>query len=90
MEPRHAARADQPAYGDCPVHVLTPGEGDGPWPAAITYVDAGSVRPAMLDMAQRLADAGRLPDLFYRYGPYGPLVPAEVFKGETCRQYSVR
>ena len=23
-----------------------------------------------------------LPDLFYRYGPYGPFVPAEVFKGD--------
>src|SRR3546814_785294 len=37
-------------------------------------------------MAQRLADAGYivlLPDLFYRYGPYGPLVPTEVFKGDV-------
>ena len=72
--------------GDCPVHVLTPGEGDGPWPAAIMYMDAGGVRPAVLDMAQRFADAGflvLLPDLFYRYGPYGPFVPAEVFKGDV-------
>ena len=39
----------------------------------------------MMDMAQRLADAGYvvlLPDLFYRYGSYGPFVPAEVFKGD--------
>jgi len=70
--------------GDCPAHVLTP-SGDGPWPAAIFYVDAGGLRPAMIDMAQRLADAGYvvlLPDLFYRFGPYGPLVPAEVFAGD--------
>ncbi|QYE34266.1 dienelactone hydrolase family protein [Polymorphobacter sp. PAMC 29334] len=51
----------------------------------IFYTDAGGMRPAMLDMAQRLADAGYvvlLPDLFYRYGPYGPFVPAEVFVGD--------
>ena len=70
--------------GECPTHVATP-EGAGPWPAAIVYMDAGGIRPAMLDMAHRLADAGYvvlLPDLFYRYGPYGPFVPAEVFKGD--------
>lgn len=40
----------------------------------------------MVGMAQTLADAGflvLLPDLFYRYGPYGPLVPKEVFKGDV-------
>ena len=70
--------------GDCPTHVLTP-DGAGPWPAAIMYMDAGGIRPAMLDMARRLADAGYvvlLPDLFYRHGAYGPFVPAEVFKND--------
>ena len=70
--------------GDCPTHVSTP-EGAGPWPAVIMYMDAGGIRPAMRDMAQRLANAGYvvlLPDLFYRYGAYGPFVPAEVFKGD--------
>jgi carboxymethylenebutenolidase len=60
--------------------------GGGPWPAVIFYMDAGGVRPAVLDMAQRLADAGYavlLPDLFYRYGPYGPFVPKEVFAGDV-------
>lgn len=71
--------------GDCPSHVMTPA-GDGPWPAVILYMDAGGIRPAMLDMAQRLAEAGYvvlLPDLFYRYGPYGPFVPKEVFAGDV-------
>jgi carboxymethylenebutenolidase len=39
----------------------------------------------MVEMSRQLADAGYivlLPDLFYRYGPYGPLVPTEVFKGD--------
>ena len=71
--------------GDCRASVMSP-RGDGPWPAAIFYSDAGGIRPAMLEMAQRLADAGYvvlLPDLFYRYGPYVPLVPKEVFAGDV-------
>ncbi len=70
--------------GECPVHVATPA-GEGPWPAIIVYMDAGGIRPAMIDMARRLADGGYvvlLPDLFYRYGSYGPFVPAEVFAGD--------
>ena len=69
--------------GLCPTDVFTPA-GTGPWPPVIFYGDAGGMRPAMRDMAARLADAGYLvllPDLYYRYGPYAPLVPAEVFAG---------
>jgi carboxymethylenebutenolidase len=71
--------------GLCPADVLTPSE-TGFWPAVIFYMDAGGIRPAVLAMAQRLADAGYVvlvPDLFYRYGPYGPFVPAQVFKGDV-------
>ena len=71
--------------GDCPSQILTPPAG-GPWPAVIFYMDAGGIRPAVTDMAQRLADAGYvvlLPDLFYRYGAYGPFVPREVFAGDS-------
>ncbi len=63
---------------------MTPASG-GPWPAIILYMDAGGIRPAVIEMARRLADAGYLallPDLFYRYGAYGPLVPAQVFAGD--------
>ena len=70
--------------GACATHVVTP-DGEGPWPAAILYMDAGGIRPALADMARRLAAGGYLvllPDLFYRYGPYDPFVPAEVFKGD--------
>lgn len=72
--------------GECRTHVLSPGDG-GSWPAAVLYGDAGGIRPAMVEMAQCLADAGfvvLLPDLFYRYGPYGPLVPSEVFAGDVA------
>ena len=71
--------------GSCPAHVFTPRDEQG-GPAIIFYMDGGGVRPAALQMAQRLADTGYvvlLPDLFYRYGPYGPLVPKEVFKGDV-------
>ncbi len=70
--------------GDCPMDVLVP-PGHGPWPAVILYMDAGGIRPAMRDMARDLSEAGyvvALPDLFYRYGPYGPFVPREVFAGD--------
>jgi carboxymethylenebutenolidase len=71
--------------GQCPSYLCTP-DGEGPWPAAILYIDAGGIRPAALEMAQHLADAGYavlLPDPFYRYGAYGPLVPKEVFAGDA-------
>jgi len=70
---------------DCPCQLFTPAASEGPWPAIIVYMDAGGIRPAISDMSQRLADAGYivlLPDLFYRYGPYGPFVPKEVFAGD--------
>src|SRR5450432_3546891 len=50
--------------------------GDGPWPAAILYMDAPAIRPAMFEMGERLAQAGYyvlLPDMFWRAGPYPPL-----------------
>lgn len=71
--------------GNCHTHVFSP-VGSGPWPGVIFYMDAGGIRPATLEMARRLADSGFVvlfPDLFYRFGPYGPLVPAEVFKGDV-------
>jgi len=70
------------ADGACPTYVLTP-EGAGPWPAAIFYMDGLAIRPALIDMAQKLADGGYLvllPDLFYRAGQYAPMDPKEVFK----------
>ncbi len=71
--------------GDCPVQVLTPSSGAGPWPAAIFYMDALAIRPTLAAMGQRLADAGYvvlLPDMFYRFGPYAPMDPKAVFAGD--------
>src|ERR687885_2488043 len=58
----------QTADGRCPTHVYRP-EGRGPWPGVIVYMDAIGIRPAMLEIAERIANAGYyvlLPDLFYR------------------------
>jgi carboxymethylenebutenolidase len=79
--------------GLCPAHVLTPDAGGphatGPWPAIIMYMDGLGMRTTLVDMAQRLANAGYivlLPDMYYRVGPYPPFVPTEVFKGDFRAQ----
>jgi len=69
------------ADGECPVQVLTP-EGAGPWPAVIVYMDALGMRPAIVEVGQRLADNGYLallPDVFYRSGSYHIPTPTEAF-----------
>ncbi len=48
-------------------------EHDGPHPVVLYMMDAPSIRPALKDMAMRLATAGyyvMLPYLFYRGGPF--------------------
>jgi carboxymethylenebutenolidase len=67
--------------GVCPAYVFHP-DGRGPWPAVIVYMDGIGIRPAMLEVGERLATHGYfvlLPDLFYRAGPYDPMIPAEIF-----------
>ena len=56
-----------------------PEEG-GPYPIVLYLMDAPSIRPALRDMASRLATAGYyvlLPFLFYRATPYHELAPDE-------------
>lgn len=74
MKP-HESLTIQTSDGECPSYLFSPSDGDGPWPAVIVYMDAGGIRPALVDMAQRLADAGYvvlLPDIFYGMGPTVP------------------
>ena len=71
--------------GDARGFVFTPDGGKGPWPAAIIYMDAPAIRPAMFEMADRLSKAGYyvlLPDLFWRAGPYPPLDIKKAFGGD--------
>lgn len=56
------------ADGRCPTHACFP-EGRGPWPGVIVYMDAVGIRPAIIEIAERIAREGfyvLLPDLFYR------------------------
>lgn len=56
--------------GQCPLHVFTPA-GAAPWPGVILYMDGLGVRPALFEIAERLAAPGYcvvVPDLYYRSG----------------------
>ncbi len=58
--------------GAMPTFLFHP-EHDGPSPVVLYLMDAPSIRPALRDMASRLATAGyyvMLPYLYYRGGPY--------------------
>jgi carboxymethylenebutenolidase len=67
--------------GACSSYVFYP-PGKGPSPAVLVYMDGLGIRPAMLEVGERLAAHGYfvvLPDLFYRSGPYEPMDPHTVF-----------
>lgn len=52
--------------GTCPSYLYRPA-GSGPWPAVLVYMDGLGIRPAMLEIGERLAANGYfvlLPDLF--------------------------
>jgi len=74
--------------GVCPSYLFRPA-GDGCWPAVLMYMDGVGIRPAMLEVGERLATYGYLvllPDLFYRSGPYAPMNAAQVFADPQQRQ----
>jgi carboxymethylenebutenolidase len=67
--------------GVCPSYVYRP-MGGAPWPAVLVFMDGLGIRPAMLELGERLAGHGYfvlLPDLYYRSGPYEPMNPHTVF-----------
>jgi carboxymethylenebutenolidase len=74
--------------GICPSYVYRPTAGS-PWPAVLVYMDGLAIRPAMLELGERLAGYGYfvlLPDLFYRSGPYEPMDPHTVFSDPEKRK----
>src|SRR5215471_20222117 len=74
--------------GTCPSYVYKP-SGAGPWPAVLVFMDGLGIRPAMLELGERLAGNGYfvlLPDLFYRSGPYEPMDPHAVFSDPEQRK----
>ena len=77
--------------GHCPATVFRP-EAVGSWPAVIFYMDGLGIRPALLDMAERLARCGYvvlLPDLYYRFGPYAPMDPKVVLGDPENRKVMI-
>ena len=73
--------------GVCRSFVFHP-EGQGPWPAAIVLMDGPGIRPAVFDIAERLAKSGYfvlLPDLFYRAGDYPPMDTKVVWANADLR-----
>jgi len=74
--------------GTCPSYVYRPA-GEGPKPAVLVFMDGLGIRPAMLELGERLATLGYyvlLPDLFYRSGPYEPMDPHTVFSDPEKRK----
>ena len=63
---------------DC--YLFTPHD-HGAWPTLIVYMDAFGIRPALAEMATRLASHGYfviVPNLYYRTGPFAPFDPRQV------------
>jgi carboxymethylenebutenolidase len=74
--------------GRCPSYVYRPA-GEGPSPAVLVFMDGIGIRPAMLEVGERLATHGYfvlLPDLFYRSGPYEPMNAHTVFTDPEQRK----
>src|SRR5438105_3087622 len=74
--------------GTCPSYVYRP-TGTGPWPAVLVFMDGIGIRPAMLEIGERLATCGYfvlLPDLFYRAGRYEPMDARTVFADPEKRK----
>ena len=76
------------ADGTCPAYVFQP-VGRGPWPGVLVYMDGVGIRPAMLELGERLATYGfyvLLPDYFYRSGLYEPMDAARIFSDPEQRK----
>ena len=75
--------------GICPSYVYRPA-GEGPWPAVLVFMDGLGIRPAMLEIGERLAThgyfriaTGPVPT---RSGPYEPMNPHTVFADPEQRK----
>jgi len=86
---RGMSRIDiQTRDGRCPTYVFRP-DGSGPFPAVLVYMDGVGIRPAMLEIGERLARHGYyalLPDLYYRSGAYEPFDARTLFSDPEQRK----
>nr|WP_295468704.1 dienelactone hydrolase family protein [Mesorhizobium sp.] len=77
------------ADGICPASLFAP-SGKPSGSAVILYMDAFGPRPAMDEMAARLAGQGHavlVPDLFYRFGAHGPFDAKTAFSNAETGQF---
>ena len=68
--PTRTERQIKTEDGLCPTHVFEP-DVEGPWPGVLVYMDGIGMRPALWEIANRIAAQGYfvlLPNLFYRVG----------------------
>ena len=71
------------ADGTAGAGLFLPETGATPKAGVILYMDAFGPRPALGAMAERLSGEGYavlVPDLFYRFGPYGPFDAKTAFE----------
>jgi carboxymethylenebutenolidase len=74
--------------GSCPSYMYRP-VAAGACPAVLIFMDGLGIRPAMLEIGERLATHGYfvlLPDLFYRSGAYEPMDPHAIFTDPAKRK----
>jgi len=74
--------------GSCPSYLFQP-PGKGPWPGVLVFMDGIGIRPAMLEVGERIAAHGYfvlLPDRYYRSGPYAAMDPQTVFADPEQRK----
>lgn len=74
--------------GVCSSYVFRPAAA-GRWPAVLVFMDGLGIRPAMLEIGERLAAHGYyalLPDSFYRSGPYEAMDPHAIFSDPAQRK----
>src|SRR5258708_34952694 len=87
MPARHETALITTRDGACPAHVYRP-DVAGTWPAVLVYMDGIGIRPAMLEVGERLATHGHfvlLPDRFYRTGPDETMHAKTVFTDPAPR-----
>jgi carboxymethylenebutenolidase len=73
--------------GVCRASIFRP-SGKGPWPGVLMFMDGIGYRPALFEIADKIAEHGYLvllPDVFYRVGPYTAPEPKKLFTDETVR-----
>jgi carboxymethylenebutenolidase len=75
--------------GVCPAYIFPAPGAAARSPPVLVYMDGLGIRPAMLEIGERLATNGYfvlLPDLYYRSGPYAPMDPHKIFADTDARQ----